>query len=136
MDRIVVTGIGVISAIGNTVAENRVSLIEGKCGMGQLKMFPSKFAESLPVGEIRISTEALKEKLDAYEPGVTRTTLLALHAMQEALADSNFTSSQISAVGLNLVNANAAKVPRTTDEHAVKKAIFSDNLKPEMISTS
>jgi 3-oxoacyl-(acyl-carrier-protein) synthase len=74
LDRIVVTGMGVISAIGNTVAENRASLVKGTCGLGRLEMFPSKFSTLLPVGEIKITTEALKEKLEAHEAGITRTT--------------------------------------------------------------
>lgn len=116
MDRIVVTGMGVISAIGNTVAENRVSLAAGKCGMSRLEMFPSKFANLLPVGEIKISTGALQEKLDAYEPGVTRTTLLALHAVKEALADSQLTNEQFSSFDTALIGANTVGGMCLTDE--------------------
>lgn len=107
---------GVISAIGNTVAENRVSLIGGKCGMGSLEMFSSKFSDILPVGEIKISTDTLKEKLNAHEPGVTRTTLLALHTMQEALTDSGSTGSEISAFDTALVSANTVGGMCLTDE--------------------
>ena len=105
-----------ISAIGNSVAENRASLIAGKCGMSHLEMFPSKFAVSLPVGEIKISTEALKKKLDAPERGVTRTTLLALHALKEALADSNLTNEQISSYDTALIGANTVGGMCLTDE--------------------
>ncbi|MBP9098952.1 MAG: beta-ketoacyl-[acyl-carrier-protein] synthase family protein, partial [Ferruginibacter sp.] len=106
MNRIVVTGIGVISAIGNTVAENRASLIEGRCGISKLEMFPSKFSGSLPVAEVKISTAALKEKLNAHDPGVTRTTLLALHALQEALTCSHLTTEQISSFDTALIGGN------------------------------
>ena len=47
---------GVISAVGNDVTENRLSLAEGKCGIGLLEIFPSKFAGQIPVGEIKISS--------------------------------------------------------------------------------
>ncbi len=74
MSRIVVTGIGVISAIGNTVAENRMSLMNGVSGITKIdSAFPSKFAGVLPFGEIKISTEELKEKLNATETALTRT---------------------------------------------------------------
>lgn len=116
MDRIVVTGIGAISAIGNSVAENRLSLIEGKCGMGRLEMFPSKFSGSLPVAEIKISTEALKEKLQAFEPGVTRTTLLALHAIEEAVTDSGLSSIEISSPDTALIGASTVGGMCLTDE--------------------
>ena len=116
MDRIVVTGIGVISAIGNTVAENRMSLIERTCGMNRLEMFASKFSDKLPVGEIKISTESLKEKLCTHEPGITRTTLLALHAMEEALAHSGLTGTQISAYDTALITANTVGGMCLTDD--------------------
>jgi 3-oxoacyl-(acyl-carrier-protein) synthase len=116
LDRIVVTGMGVISAIGNTVAENRVSLTESKCGMSCLEMFSSKFSGTLPVGEIKISTAALKEKLNAYQPGITRTTLLALHAMEEALADSGLTGTQLSSYETALISANTVGGMCLTDE--------------------
>ena len=116
MDRIVVTGIGAISAIGNTVAENRASLVNGKCGIGRLENFPSKFSGIIPVGEIKISTEALKEKLEAQEPGITRTTLLALHALKEALADSGLTNDQLSSFDTALISANTVGGMCMTDE--------------------
>ncbi|MEO6489061.1 MAG: beta-ketoacyl-[acyl-carrier-protein] synthase family protein [Ferruginibacter sp.] len=116
MNRIVVTGMGVISAIGNSVQENRAALIQGKCGMGKLEMFSSKFSNTVPVAEIKISTEALKSKLDAHEPGVTRTALLSLHALQEALADSNLTSEQISSTDTALIGANTVGGMCLTDE--------------------
>ena len=116
MNRIVVTGMGVISAIGNSVAENRMSLIEGKCGISSLEMFPSKFSGTLPVGEIKISTDALKNKLAAHDPGITRTTLLALHAMKEALADSRLTDSQIASSDTALIGASTVGGMCLTDE--------------------
>jgi 3-oxoacyl-(acyl-carrier-protein) synthase len=107
---------GVISAIGNNVAENRASLIEGKCGMSRLEMFPSRFSDSFPVGEIKITTEALKKKLDAHEPGVTRTSLLSLHALKEALADSKLTMEQVASFDTALISANTVGGMCLTDE--------------------
>jgi len=111
-----VTGMGIISAIGNTVAENRTSLAEGKCGITPLEMFPSKFWGKIPVGEIKISTEALKEKLNVQEHGITRTTLLALHAIEEALADSQLTNTQLSSFDTALIGASTVGGMCLTDE--------------------
>ncbi len=116
MNKIVVTGLGVISAIGNSVAENRVSLMKGKCGIDTLQMFPSKFSGLLPVGEIKISNETLKEKLNAHSPGVTRTTLLALHAIKEALADSGLSNAAISSSDTALIGASTVGGMCLTDE--------------------
>ena len=107
---------GVISAIGNNVAENRLSLQQGKCGMSRLETFPSKYADITPVGEIKISNEALKEQLDAFEPGITRTSLLALYAIRQALADSRLTSTQISSFDTALIGASTVGGICLTDE--------------------
>ena len=107
---------GVISAIGNSVAENRASLAAGTCGMSRIEMFPSKFSGSLPVAEIKISTASLKEKLLAFEPGITRTTLLALHAFEEALTDSGLTSTELSSYDTALIGASTVGGICLTDE--------------------
>lgn len=106
MSRIVVTGMGVISAVGNDVTENRLSLAEGKCGIGLLEIFPSKFAGQIPVGEIKISSGALRQKLQIKEPGIHRTTLLALHAFEEAIADSGLTAADLAAFDSAFINAS------------------------------
>jgi len=97
---------GIISAVGNDVAENRLSLAEGKCGIGMLEIFPSKFAGKVPVGEIKMSSEALREKLQINEPGIHRTTLLALHAFEEAVVNSGLTAHDLAAFDTAFINAS------------------------------
>lgn len=116
LDRIVVTGIGMISAIGNSVAANRISLMEGRCGMSNLEMFSSRYASTLPFGEIKISTDQLKEKLNVSEPGVTRTSLLALHALEEALTGSGLSQEKISSPDTAFINATTVGGMCLTDE--------------------
>ncbi len=117
MSKIVVTGIGVISSIGKTVEENRVSLKKGECGISTISdTFPSRFAGILPFGEIKESTESLKEKLNAKEHGVTRNSLLALHAMEEAIKDSSLTQEQIQSFHTALVGASTIGGICLTDE--------------------
>ena len=117
MSRIVVTGIGVISAIGNNAAENRLSLMNGICGISRINdKFPSKFAGILPFAEIKISTDELKKQLNANDSGITRTTLIALHALKEALADSALTSSQIGSFDTAIIGATTVGGMCLTDE--------------------
>lgn len=97
---------GVISAIGNNVTENRHALIEGKSGISTLEMFPSKFVGSLPVGEIKISDNTFIKNLQVKEQGISRTTLLALHAFNEAVADSNLSGKQISSFDTAFITAS------------------------------
>jgi len=116
LSRIVVTGIGVISAIGNTVAENRTALQEGKCGITALSLLSSKYAGIMPFGEIKIPTEELKKRLNATEPGVTRTSLLALHAFNEAINDSKLNSEEITSFDTALIGASTVGGMCLTDE--------------------
>ena len=105
MSRVFITGMGVISAIGDTTAENHRALIAGSCGITKETGFPSRYAGVLPFGEIHLSTEELKEKLTVSDPGVTRTTLLALHAFKEAISDAGLSSAQLHAADTALVGA-------------------------------
>jgi 3-oxoacyl-(acyl-carrier-protein) synthase len=116
LSRIVVTGMGIISAIGNSVAENHMSLKAEKNGITDLEMFPSNFAGKMPVGEIKISNEALIKMLDADVPGITRTTLLAIHALEEALQDSKLTNAQIADFDTALITATTVGGMCLTDE--------------------
>ncbi len=96
---------GVISAIGNTVAENHAALIQGDCGISKSNHFPSKYAGMLPFGMVQLSSEELKAKLHTTAPGVTRTTLLALHAANEAIADAGLTTQQLTSPQTALIGA-------------------------------
>jgi 3-oxoacyl-(acyl-carrier-protein) synthase len=116
LGRIFVTGMGVISAIGDTVATNHLSLMQGKCGIGRLSLFPSKYAGSLLFGEIKISTKTLQEKLQANEPGITRTSLLALHAFNEAIRDAQLTKEEIASSDTALIGATTVGGMCLTDE--------------------
>lgn len=117
MSRIVVTGMGVISAVGNNLAQNRNSLAEGRCGISRhLDLFPSKYAGELPFGSIHVSNAELQSQLNAFEPGVTRTSLLALHAFNEAVADSGLSTDQLAETGTALIGASTVGGMCLTDE--------------------
>lgn len=108
---------GVISAIGNSVAENHHALKEGLCGIHHnLDLFPTKYAATLPFGQINISTEDLHDKLNITETGVTRTTMLALHACNEAVADSKLTPEALGSFDTALIGASTVGGMCLTDE--------------------
>jgi len=107
---------GVISAIGNSVEENHMSLVNGRHGIGTLTLFPTAYADKRPCGEIKIPTETLRKKLKVQEPGVTRTTLLALHAFEEALTDCGWTEGQLRTHDTALINATTVGGMCLTDE--------------------
>ncbi len=108
---------GVISAIGNSVAENHQALKDGVCGVKkELNLFPSKYAGLLPFGQVPISSESLRQQLKITEKGVTRTSLLAVHALDQAIENSGLSTADISSVETALIGANTVGGMCLTDE--------------------
>jgi 3-oxoacyl-(acyl-carrier-protein) synthase len=117
MTRVLVTGMGIISAIGENLAENHQSLQSAKSGIGRATYFESAYAEQLPFGECKISNEALREKLGLEnEPGYTRTCLLASKAFAEAIADAALTPDIVSAFDTALISASTVGGMCLTDQ--------------------
>ena len=107
---------GIISAIGDSVASNRGSLKEGRSGISTLDEFPSRYSGKLPCGEVKISTSSLRSKLNVTEPGITRTSLLALHAFEEAVKNAGLGNNDISSAGTALIGASTVGGMCLTDE--------------------
>jgi 3-oxoacyl-(acyl-carrier-protein) synthase len=108
---------GVVSAIGNSVAENHEALKASTCGIQyKLDLFPSKYASLLPFGQVQISNKDLLKTLQVIETGVTRTSLLALYALNEAIADCGISSEEIQAFDTALIGANTVGGMCLTDE--------------------
>lgn len=105
MSKVYVTGMGIISPIGNNAAENRAALAAGKSGLSHIELFDSKFANAMPFGEIKISNQELKLQLGVTDKGVTRTTLLALYAAKQAIADSGLSQEELSSFDTALISA-------------------------------
>ena len=93
MTKIVVTGMGIISALGNGQEETLKGLRAGKTAVGPIRILQTKHHE-LPAGEVALSDEELKEILGLPVNAVTnRTTLLARVAMKEALTEAQLSPS-------------------------------------------
>lgn len=88
---IAITGMGIVSAIGNNSSEVLESLLKGESGIGEPRYLQSVHKE-LPVGEVKLSNEEIKHRLNiSSEQIVSRTTLLGMLALEEALASSYIT---------------------------------------------
>lgn len=84
--RIAITGMGIVSAIGNNVAENRASLLAGKTGIGKSRLLNSRLADSYLFGEVNQNNASLKKALGLTEDiSLSRTSLLGIKAVLEAL---------------------------------------------------
>ena len=98
MARALITGMGVVSAIGSNVAENHKNLRAGKTGLKKPQFLQSKYADEFSFGEVDLSNEQLFEELQLDDPkGITRTELLALKAFREAITQAGLSSSDLSA---------------------------------------
>lgn len=85
-ERVFITGIGMMSAIGNNVVENLRSLRLQQSGLGYTRYIETIHKDALPVAEVKQSTQELAAMAGIAEVrGYTRTTLLGLNAIREAL---------------------------------------------------
>jgi 3-oxoacyl-[acyl-carrier-protein] synthase-1 len=105
---VAIAGVGVISAIGNNVAEALSAFENGTAGIADITMLDTIYKGRLPVAEVKASNEALaqraglsasaagpaptshptKDHTTGPVPFVSRTALLSLVAAKEALDDA------------------------------------------------
>jgi len=94
---VAITGMGIVSAIGNTVAENLNSLRNAQKGITQVDNFDTSLRDKVLVGEIKLSNDQMIEKLQLpVDNSMTRTGLLGALAAKQAIV-----SAQIDMVSNN-----------------------------------
>src|ERR1700712_1396279 len=82
-----VAGVGIITAIGNNVAENLAAFEREAAGMGDITLVNTIHRGNLPVAEVKLDNVALAE-LAGISAKLSRTKLLSLVAAREALNDA------------------------------------------------
>ncbi|NKQ39254.1 MAG: beta-ketoacyl-[acyl-carrier-protein] synthase family protein [Methanosarcinales archaeon] len=87
---VAITGMGIISSIGNTVEENLQSLIDKKPGISRIKKIDTIHKDVIKVGEIDFSNSELTKILNLSDKNnYSRTALLAEIAAKEAVKNAN-----------------------------------------------
>jgi len=87
--RIAITGIGIVSAIGNNTQDNLTSLLNNKPGISKLELLESLHQTEFPSGEIKITNKKLISDLGMNpENTFTRAALLGAKAATEAIESS------------------------------------------------
>ncbi len=87
--KIAITGMGIISAIGKNVMENLNSLKSGQHGISDITLFETRHKGNIKTGEIKLSNEELTEMLQLKgNNDATRTALLGMIAAKEAVENS------------------------------------------------
>ncbi|HEY9113502.1 MAG TPA: beta-ketoacyl synthase N-terminal-like domain-containing protein, partial [Bacteroidales bacterium] len=92
--RIVVSGIGIVSAIGMNAEETYNSLLEKKTGISKISILETIHRDEFVLGEIKFTNEELIKLagLNTSEPW-TRTALLGIIAARQAFEDASLKSS-------------------------------------------
>lgn len=96
---VAITGMGIISAIGNNTDENYRSLLNGKQGITFPQFLPTHHSQ-IPVGEIKISNVDLQEQLQLPAGhAFTRAALFGALAIREALEQAGLNKSDLQDTG-------------------------------------
>ena len=91
IDPIYITGTGVVSAIGIGKAATLEALLNNRSGVGQLKYLKTEHKE-FPVGEVKLTDAEMRERLGIAPDAVTtRTALMGMLALGEALEEARLT---------------------------------------------
>jgi len=89
MTKVVVTGVGIVSSIGNNVDETYDSLINSKSGISRIDILNTYRKDEFLLGEIKYTHDELIQlaQVDG-KVSWTRTALLGIIAARQAIADS------------------------------------------------
>ena len=106
-NRVAITGMGIVSAIGMTVAENLTSLRNMQSGISRLDNFESKLRNQVMVGEIKRSNAQLAAQLGLPDGhAVTRTGLLGMFAAREAVKQARL-DTQDNSIRTGLISSTS-----------------------------
>ncbi|QIE60116.1 beta-ketoacyl-[acyl-carrier-protein] synthase family protein [Rasiella rasia] len=115
-NKIAITGIGIISALGTTVVANKAALLKGETGIGKLQKLDSIHAPSVKVGEVAQTNEQLAQRLNLSEGhNYTRTALLGSVAALDALKHASI--DKISSARTGLISATTVGGMDKTEQY-------------------
>ena len=86
--RVYITGLGIISAIGNNVSETFLSLSQLKTGIGKINHLTTRYKDEFLAGEIKLSNEELADLVKDSNPALNRNSYIAMLAAKEAVKNS------------------------------------------------
>ncbi|HNY03993.1 MAG TPA: beta-ketoacyl-[acyl-carrier-protein] synthase family protein [Bacteroidales bacterium] len=100
-ERVFVTGIGILCAIGKNAGETLESLMAGRTGIGAITQFDTLHRGVLPLAEVKMTTEELLEATgNSGSRRFTRTALLGMIAAAEAMKSAGITDAGDCPTGL------------------------------------
>ena len=133
--RVVITGMGTVNPLGNTVAESWEAARAGKCGIGPITQFDTTGFKCRLAGEVKgFDPETVADKKETRK--MARFTLLALAAAQEAIADSGIdTEAEAKQVGV-IVSSGIGGLPTIEEQHARGEEKGMEKVSPYFVPMS
>ncbi len=93
MKGVAITGMGIISAIGNSVEENYASLLNNKTAITTIENISTVHADLRKVGEIKKTNQELADELQLpSDNNFSRTAMIGAIAAKQAVANAGITS--------------------------------------------
>ena len=105
-ERIVITGMGICSCIGDNVQETFTHLSQGKSGLSTIELLDTLHQDHIRVGEVKHTNEALTNILDIpKENSYSRTPLLGILALREAIKNASLDEESLHSLGLIMASS-------------------------------
>lgn len=113
---VAITGMGIISAIGNTVEENYVSLVNNKMGITTIENISTVHSGEIKVGEIKKTNQQLVAELQLPpDNNFSRTAMIGAIAAKQAVQNANI--SLINEYKTGLISATSVGGMDMTEAH-------------------
>jgi len=122
---IAITGMGIISSIGNNVEENLNALKSVSPGISRIEMLKTRHSDQIMVGEIKKNNNILEEEL-GLQPlhSFSRTAMIGAIAAKEALQDAQI--SDINKYRTGFVSGTSVGGMDTTEKHYLEYTEIED----------
>ena len=110
--KIVITGAGVVSAIGIGKSESLNALLNARTGIEKVRYLPTRHKE-IPVGEVKLSDDELTALVGVPEDeGMTqsRNAMIARLALREALTEAGIIDAEGSVYSSSLFSGSGTGI--------------------------
>ena len=112
---ICITGAGILSAIGQNLVETTANLLNHKSGVSPIRRLPTQHGSDFPAGEILLTDEELAAPLALSHPLPTRTSLLGIRAVDQAIRQARLKPDDLAKTGLVSASTVGGMVRKEAD---------------------
>ncbi len=116
--RVVVTGMGIICAIGKNAEEAFISLKQSRSGVGPITILNTKNKDNVPAAEIKLSDAELADLAGVdINNHPTRTSLLGIIAAKEAFESAGYKCGKPDGILTGIVSSTTVGGMDKTEKH-------------------